>query len=377
MYEEYPALAPLAAEHNEQAETLEKLIEQVDEVAISDPLWQPLYEKLVQRARARRTREAIFPAGQAEFGGQTDAPCERAPEAEGPLAERGLQGLREKRRTTMESAESMGETRPWWGTRGASEYRRLPADADSIVIGAGIAGLSVAYHLLEAGHSVVVLDKRGAGAGETGRSTAHLCDALDDRYLLLERMHGMEGARAARRKPSRRDREHRAHRDRGAHRLRVSLPDGHRLFEANACAPPAYSRPNARQRGAPVCASSSRSGRLCRADQQRGRLEVRPPGADRPAGLCAWLLTAAIERRGGRIHTDCLVRRYRAGLARAGKRGSMTAVFVQGHHIIVANGHPHQRSLRHSHQTGGLPLLRRRLSSPSRPAAQGPLLGYR
>jgi glycine/D-amino acid oxidase-like deaminating enzyme/nitrite reductase/ring-hydroxylating ferredoxin subunit len=92
-----------------------------------------------------------------------------------------------------------GESRPLWTSKPlASEIEPLSeARADTVIIGAGIAGLSVAYELVSRGHSVVVLDKSELCAGETGRSTAHLCDALDDRYVLLERVHGEEGARLA------------------------------------------------------------------------------------------------------------------------------------------------------------------------------------
>lgn len=69
--------------------------------------------------------------------------------------------------------------------------------ADVCVIGAGIAGLSVALHLAKAGVRVVVLDRYGVGAGETAQSTAHLASALDDRFENLERLHGPEGARIA------------------------------------------------------------------------------------------------------------------------------------------------------------------------------------
>lgn len=60
--------------------------------------------------------------------------------------------------------------------------------ADVAVIGAGIAGLSIAYHLAREGVSVVVLDRAQPGSGMTGQTTAHLSYALDDRYYaLLER----------------------------------------------------------------------------------------------------------------------------------------------------------------------------------------------
>jgi glycine/D-amino acid oxidase-like deaminating enzyme/nitrite reductase/ring-hydroxylating ferredoxin subunit len=73
----------------------------------------------------------------------------------------------------------------------------LDADlsADVVVIGAGIAGLSTAAHLAEAGLRVVALDRAGVGAGETGRTTAHLTAVLDARFVRLERLHGAEGAR--------------------------------------------------------------------------------------------------------------------------------------------------------------------------------------
>ena len=68
---------------------------------------------------------------------------------------------------------------------------------DVCVIGAGIAGISTAYHLARAGKRVVVLEDGAVGGGETGRTTAHLSNALDDRYHHLERLHGGDGARLA------------------------------------------------------------------------------------------------------------------------------------------------------------------------------------
>ncbi|MBA2457397.1 MAG: FAD-dependent oxidoreductase [Gemmatimonadales bacterium] len=71
----------------------------------------------------------------------------------------------------------------------------LPTDV--CVIGAGIAGITTAYLLAMEGRQVVVLDDGPLGGGETGRTTAHLSNALDDRYHVLERLHGQEGARLA------------------------------------------------------------------------------------------------------------------------------------------------------------------------------------
>jgi glycine/D-amino acid oxidase-like deaminating enzyme/nitrite reductase/ring-hydroxylating ferredoxin subunit len=69
--------------------------------------------------------------------------------------------------------------------------------AEVCVIGAGIAGITTAYLLAKAGKRVIVLDDGPVGGGETGRTTAHLSNALDDRYHVLERLHGVEGTRLA------------------------------------------------------------------------------------------------------------------------------------------------------------------------------------
>lgn len=69
--------------------------------------------------------------------------------------------------------------------------------ADVCVVGGGIAGLSTAYELVREGLSVVVLEDGVIGRGETGRTTAHLTHALDDRYYHLEKLHGEHGARLA------------------------------------------------------------------------------------------------------------------------------------------------------------------------------------
>jgi glycine/D-amino acid oxidase-like deaminating enzyme/nitrite reductase/ring-hydroxylating ferredoxin subunit len=67
-------------------------------------------------------------------------------------------------------------------------------DVDVAIIGGGIAGLSVAYELAQEGRKVAVLEDGLIGSGETGRTTAHLASALDDRFARLERLHGAEGA---------------------------------------------------------------------------------------------------------------------------------------------------------------------------------------
>ena len=71
------------------------------------------------------------------------------------------------------------------------------AHADVCIVGAGVAGITTAYLLAKQGKSVIVLDDGAVGGGQTQRTTAHLSNALDDRYFEIERLHGPEGAKLA------------------------------------------------------------------------------------------------------------------------------------------------------------------------------------
>lgn len=85
----------------------------------------------------------------------------------------------------------------WRATVDEPSVAALKSDARAnvCIVGAGIAGLTTAYLLGREGHSVIVLDDGPIGGGNTERTTAHLSNAIDDRYLEIERLHGEKGAR--------------------------------------------------------------------------------------------------------------------------------------------------------------------------------------
>jgi ribulose 1,5-bisphosphate synthetase/thiazole synthase len=53
---------------------------------------------------------------------------------------------------------------------------------DVCIVGGGIAGLTTAYVLSREGVKVVVIDDGPLCGGETGRTTAHLANEIDDSY---------------------------------------------------------------------------------------------------------------------------------------------------------------------------------------------------
>ncbi|MDV6167159.1 FAD-dependent oxidoreductase [Flavobacterium sp. DG1-102-2] len=76
-------------------------------------------------------------------------------------------------------------------------YKTLESDAiaDVLIVGGGIAGLTTAYCLSKSGKTVVLLEDGYLGSGETGRTTAQITYALDDRYYDLEKFFGQEKAK--------------------------------------------------------------------------------------------------------------------------------------------------------------------------------------
>lgn len=72
---------------------------------------------------------------------------------------------------------------------------RKNARCDVVIIGAGISGALVAHELVEAGLSVVVLDKRAVGRGSTAASTGMLMYQTDTSLAELQKLHGARTAR--------------------------------------------------------------------------------------------------------------------------------------------------------------------------------------
>jgi glycine/D-amino acid oxidase-like deaminating enzyme/nitrite reductase/ring-hydroxylating ferredoxin subunit len=96
------------------------------------------------------------------------------------------------------AGERAGANVSFW-ERTAEKFSTEPLQqdttADVCVIGAGIAGVTTAYLAARDNRSVVLIDDGPVGGGMTGRTTAHLVNAIDDRYMDLEKFLGEECAR--------------------------------------------------------------------------------------------------------------------------------------------------------------------------------------
>ena len=74
---------------------------------------------------------------------------------------------------------------------------RGATEVDVVIVGAGITGLTAAALLREAGRRVLVVEKDAIGAGESGRTTAHVTEAIDARYHTIRKTFGPDAARLA------------------------------------------------------------------------------------------------------------------------------------------------------------------------------------
>jgi glycine/D-amino acid oxidase-like deaminating enzyme/nitrite reductase/ring-hydroxylating ferredoxin subunit len=95
-------------------------------------------------------------------------------------------------------ANDSGSTRSTWMAERVPSFDGDIPDGmrpDVCVIGAGIAGLSVALALVQDGLDVLFVDLGPIGGGQTARTSAHLASALDDHFYVLEKRFGRVGAR--------------------------------------------------------------------------------------------------------------------------------------------------------------------------------------
>lgn len=88
---------------------------------------------------------------------------------------------------------------PWIETTPKTHYPALERDihVDVAIVGGGIAGLTAAVLLKTAGKKVAVLERASVAGGETGYTTAHITEVLDERFQDLESSFGAEKTRAA------------------------------------------------------------------------------------------------------------------------------------------------------------------------------------
>jgi glycine/D-amino acid oxidase-like deaminating enzyme/nitrite reductase/ring-hydroxylating ferredoxin subunit len=95
--------------------------------------------------------------------------------------------------------KSLADTSSYWETSASMpQYARLErdADADVVVVGAGITGLTAAYLLTQAGRSVIVLERDTCSRADTGHTTAHLTMVTDARLTDLISRFGRPQAQA-------------------------------------------------------------------------------------------------------------------------------------------------------------------------------------
>lgn len=101
---------------------------------------------------------------------------------------------------TINNKLTSGNHHSYWNdSQEPLEYKTLQSDiiTDVLIVGGGIAGVTTAYCLAKSGRKVTLIEDGYLGSGETGRTTAQITYALDDRYYDLEKFFGEEKARLA------------------------------------------------------------------------------------------------------------------------------------------------------------------------------------
>ena len=91
-------------------------------------------------------------------------------------------------------------TKPLWIDQGLQKrYPQLRGEvqADVVIIGGGITGMTAALQLKQAGKKVIVVELSRISFGETGHTTGHLTESFDETYSTLISNFGIDGARLA------------------------------------------------------------------------------------------------------------------------------------------------------------------------------------
>ena len=100
----------------------------------------------------------------------------------------------------IKSNLTSGENLSYWITSSEPiifEKVEKSLETEVLIIGGGIAGLTTAYCIAKAGRQVILVEDGFIGSGESGRTTAHITCALDDRYFASvfgSHHHGLGGS---------------------------------------------------------------------------------------------------------------------------------------------------------------------------------------
>ena len=92
------------------------------------------------------------------------------------------------------------DVRPYWvKSTSMPQYSSLDRnlEVDTVIVGAGITGLTAAYLLKRAGQRVAVLDRLGVGGVDTMHTTAHLTCVTDRDLRDLVKSFGCDHGQAA------------------------------------------------------------------------------------------------------------------------------------------------------------------------------------